>query len=194
MKIPLPGGKLTAVIVTFAAGFLLQSCSYTVMPRNVPFVAANEAASFKGVSVLVVNAAKETGESPIRTEAGRSSAFRGNKSRWSQKLVESLARELARRGADVRATAPVTVSVAVTEVVLRETRELLEFKAKAVVSATSGWTGEYKGAASIETSRIFSLSEEADRLAGRALAEITKAVITDSDFAAQLKIKQSPPH
>ncbi len=59
MKIPLPGGKLTAVIVTFAAGFLLQSCSYTVMPRNVPFVAANEAASFKGVSVLVVNAAKE---------------------------------------------------------------------------------------------------------------------------------------
>ncbi len=191
MNILLPGRKRFAFSFVIAVGLLLQSCSYTVMPRTVPLVRENETASFKGVSVLVVNAGKEAGESAIRTEAGRSSAFKGNKRQWSQKLAESLARELARRGADVRVTAPITFSVAVSEIVFVETRELLEFKAKALLSSTSGWTREYKGQASVQTSRIFSLSEEADRLAGRALAEIIKAILSDSDFAAQLNMKQA---
>ncbi len=170
---------------------MLQSCSYTALPRSVPIIREMEGDSFQGISVLVTNAEPDAAERPIPAETKKSSAFKANKRAWSQKLVESLAGELARRGADIRVSAPVIMSVAVPEIVIIETRELLGLKAKAAVTVTSGWTKEFEGAAKTETAGVSSASAEMDRLAGRALSEIIKQIISDAELLEQLRAPHS---
>ena len=175
----LPGLLLAGILI-------LQSCSYTAIPRSVPMVREMDGLSFKGISVLVTNAETDAAEQSIPTETKRSSAFKANKRAWSQKLVESLAGELARRGADIRVSAPIVLSVALPKIVFTESRELVELRARAAVTL-SGWTKEFEGTAKKKTSGVYSVSEEMDRLAGQALSDIITQIISDAELSAQLR-------
>jgi hypothetical protein len=155
------------------------------MPKSIPMVREMEGDSFRGISVLVKNAETDALEKTVPSETGGGSALKANKRAWSQKLTESLAGELARRGADIRVKARVTLSVALPEIIFSEDREVLELQARAVVTLTSGWTKGFDGAAKIKKSSVFS-SEEIDRLAGRALSEILKKIIWDAELSTHL--------
>jgi hypothetical protein len=179
----------TAVIICCAA--LLGGCSYTAMPKNVPMIKEPDASTLTGVSVIVTNAETDATESDVLTDRGESSGFLANRQAWSRKLVEALARELARRGAHVRGDAPLRLSVALPEIIFIETREQIQFKVKVAVSSSTGWTKNYEGVAGSERRRIGSVSEAADRLAGLALAEAIRAMLVDGEFVSQLAPKQN---
>ena len=179
----------TVVMICCAA--LLGGCSYTAMPKNVPMIKELDTSTLTGVSVIVTNAATDAAEYAVRTDRGENSGFRANRQAWSRKLVEALARELARRGAQVRGDAPLRLSVAVPEIIFIETREQIQFKVKVAVSSSPGWTKDYEGAAGAGRRSIASVSETADRLAGLALAEAIRAMLADEEFISQLAPKQN---
>jgi tRNA A37 threonylcarbamoyladenosine synthetase subunit TsaC/SUA5/YrdC len=116
---------------------IVGGCSYTAMPKNVPTMTGTETMSLSGVSVIVTNAEKDTTEYKILTDGKDDSGFRANREAWSRKLVETLARELARRGA-VRSNAPVKLSIALPEITFIESKTEYQFKVKVVVSSSKG--------------------------------------------------------
>ncbi len=170
------------LLILLAAG-----CSYTAVPRSVPLLPQTESGSLAGAWVLVTNAEKDNSVSPIMTDNRENSYFKANRKMWSEKLVESLAGELARRGASVHPGAPVTLSVALPQITFIETRDFYQFNVKAVVVSSSGWSKEYSGTAEISAASVLSIQEESDRLAGRALSSLTKEMLGDEAFLQQVK-------
>ncbi len=178
--------KRSAVAALVFSSSLLAGYSYTAVPRVVPPVKEYETMSLKAVSLIVTNAEKDSTEHEILTERREQSGFRANRQAWSKKLVEALARELARRGAQVRSDAPVTLGLALPEITFIQTKELYQFKAKVVVSSSTGWSKGYEGIAGSNKYGIGSMITEADRLAGQALSEAIRAMLGDAEFLAHL--------
>lgn len=169
-----------------AAATLLCACSYTAMPRPVPPVKGIDGLSLAGVSLIVTCAEKDASEYDILTDKGNSSGFRANRQSWSRKLVEALASELARRGAQVRSSAPLTLSLALPEITMVQTRERWQFQVKVAASSSTGWSKTYEGSAGSSMDSVGSAQAEADRLAGLALSEAIKAMLGDAAFLAQI--------
>jgi len=170
---------------------LLGGCStYTVMPKTLSPVKGYEALSLSAVSLLVVNAEKDSSEQDILTSKKGRSGLRGNRQAWTKRLVESLSRELAVRGARVRSDAPVVLSLAVPEITFSEARGQIQFTVKAVVSSSVGWAKEYEGVAASSDRRAGSSQEEADRLAGQALTDVVRKMLGDTAFLVRLGRKQ----
>ncbi len=170
---------------------LLGGCSiYTVMPRVPPPVKGFEGLSLSAVSLLVVNAEKDAAEQDILTLKKGRSGLRGNRQAWAKRLVESLSRELAVRGARVRSDAPVVLSVAVPEITFSESRGQLQFTVRAAVSSSVGWAKEYEGVAASSDRSTGSVQADADRLAGQALADVVKKMLGDTAFLVRLGSKQ----
>ena len=178
-----------ALTVLFLLSTAPAGCSYTVAPRFVPLLKETEAVPLTGVSVLVVNAEKDNTLSPVQTADKEASSFKANRQTWSRKLVESLARELARRGAKVRAGSQLTLNLALPEIIFIETRDVYQFRVKASVQSSRNWSKEYTGIAGVSAATVFAIEKEADRLAGQALANIIKEMLGDEDFLSQLKKK-----
>jgi len=166
---------------------LAAGCSYTAVPRTVPSLGNSETPSLTGVQVLVVNGEKDATLSAVPGSDRENSYFKANRQAWSRMLVESLARELARRGALVRPTAPLTLSIAVPEITFVETRDVYQFRVKAAVTSSRGWSKEYSGIAGVSASSVFSIEKEADRLAGQVLANLIREMLGDAEFLSQLK-------
>jgi hypothetical protein len=186
MKTIPSGIKRSAVAALVFSSSLLAGYSYTAMPRVVPLVKEYEAVSLTTVSIIVTNAEKDSTEYEILTERREQSGFRANRRAWSKKLVEALARELARRGARVRSDAPVTLGLSLPQITFIQTKELYQFKAKVVVSSSTGWSKDYEGIAGSSRYGIGSIITEADRLAGQTLAEAVRAMLGDAEFLAHL--------
>ena len=186
------GMKRSAVAALVFSSSLLAGYSYTATPRVVPLVKAYEAVSLMSVSLIVTNAEKDSGEYDILTEKKEQSGFRANRRDWSKKLVEALARELARRGARVRSDAPVTLGLALPEITFSQTKELYEFKAKVAVSSSKGWSKVYEGIAGSSRYGIGSMVTEADRLAGQTLAEAIRTMLGDAEFIEHLRNGSRP--
>jgi hypothetical protein len=169
---------------------LLGGCStYMVMPKALPPVRGNEGLSLSAVSLLVVNAEKDPAEHDILTANKGWSGFRGNRQAWAKRLVESLSRELAVRGARVRSDAPVVLSVALPEITFSETRDQFQFTVRVVVSSSVGWAKEYEGVAATSASTR-SMQAEADRLAGLALTDVVRKMLDDTAFLVRLGSKK----
>ncbi len=117
----------------------------------------------------------------------KDSGLRGDRQAWSGKLVETLARELARRGARVSSTASITLSVALPEITFVQTRELYQIKVKVAVSSSIVWSTDYEGIAGVSVNSVWTIAGATDQLAGRALAEAVKAMLEDSEFLKQLE-------
>jgi tRNA A37 threonylcarbamoyladenosine synthetase subunit TsaC/SUA5/YrdC len=160
-----------------------------VMPKALPPVRGNEGLSLSAVSLLVVNAEKDPAEHEILTAQKEWTGFRGNRQAWAKRLVESLSRELAVRGARVRSDAPVVLSVALPEITFSETRHQFQFTVRVVVSSSVGWAKEYEGVAATSASTR-SMQAVADKLAGLALADAVKKMLGDPAFLVRLGSKQ----
>jgi hypothetical protein len=178
--------KCGAVAALFLSAALLAGCSGLVLPKHVPLTKEAEEVSFAGVSLIVTNAEKDAAEHDLLTDQGQESGLRGNHQAWSGRLVETLASELARRGARVRSTAPLKVSVALPQISYIQTKELYQFRVKAEVSTSTGWTKNYEGVAGVSVWSVWSIADAADQLAGRAQADAVRAMLGDAEFLAQL--------
>jgi hypothetical protein len=177
-----------SALVLFSA--LLGGCSsYTVMPKPLSPVRGNDGLSLSAISLIVVNAEKDPTEQDILTDQKGRSGLRGNRQAWSKRLVESLSRELAVRGARVRSDAPVVVSIAVPEITFSETRYQFQFSVRVVVSSSVGWEKEYEGVAVSSVTSTGSVHADVDLLAGQALADVVRKMLGDTAFLVHLGSK-----
>ena len=190
MKKICPGITCGAIAALFCSAVTLGGCTYTAVPKNVPAITGSEAMSLSGVSVIVTNAEKDSMEYKILTDGKDDSGFRANREAWSRKLVECLARELAKRGAQVRSSAPVKLSLALPEITFIESTSEYQFKVKVAASSSKGWSKAYEGTAGTSRYRTVSMAAEADQLAGEALGEAIKVMLGDAEFLAQLPGKK----
>ena len=166
---------------------LLGGCSsYVVMPKGLPPARGVDALSLSAVTLIVVNAEKDSAEHDILTPQRARTGLRGNRQAWAKRLVEALSRELALHGARVRSDAPLVLSLSLPEITFNETRDQIRFTVRAVVSSSAGWTKEYAGDAASDVASVGSLSTEADRLAGQALADAVRRMLNDTAFLAHL--------
>ena len=142
--------------------------------------------SLKNISVIITNAEKNGSIEEILTDQGETSGFQANRQLWSKKLVESLAAELARRGAIVRSNAPVKLSIELPEITMLQTTNLYQFRVKALVVSSTGWSKTYEGVAGGDINSVWSVTSAAAQWSGQALAEVIKAMMHDREFLAAL--------
>ena len=176
----------SAVAALIFSTVLLAGCSYTALPNNVPPSAGYVDLSLKNISVIVKNAEENTSTEEILTDQGELSGFQANRQLWSKKLVESLAAELARRGAMVRSNAPVKLSIALPEITMLQTTNLYQFRVKVLVVSSKGWSKTYEGVAGGDINSVWSVTSAAAQWSGQALAEAIKAMMHDREFLAAL--------
>ncbi len=181
--------KGLAVVALICITAILAGCSYKVLPKNVPPVKDYEALSLKDVSLIITNAEQGASEYVIPTETGAKSALRTNRQALSKLLVEALSTELAKRGAQLRSRAALTLNLAVPEITFIQTKDLFQIKVKALVSSSTGWSKNYEGIADTGRSGSESVNAMVNRLGGRALAETIKAMLGDAEFLEQLSKK-----
>ncbi len=179
-------GAVAAVICSVA---LLAGCSITVVPDNVPPIKEFETMSLAGVFCIITNAEHDSSEYMILNDKGEKTGIRANRQVWSKRFVVALASELAKRGAQVRINAPLTLDAALREITFTQIGNLNQFIVKVAVTSSAGWSGNYEGIAESDLSAFESMAAMADRLAGQALAEAVKAMLRDEDFIAQLRNK-----
>jgi hypothetical protein len=177
-------GSAVAALIFITA--LLAGCSYTALPNNVPRSAGYDELSLKNISVIIINTEKNGSIEEILTDQGEPSGFQANRQLWSKKLVESLASELARRGAMVRSNAPVKLSIALPEITMLQTTNLYQFNVKVLVVSSKGWSKTYEGVAGGDINSVWSVTSAAAQWSGQALAEVIKAMMHDREFLAAL--------
>lgn len=178
-------GSAVAALIFITA--LLAGCSYTALPNNVPRSAGYDDLLLKNISVIIINAERNGSIEEILTDQGEISGFQANRQLWSKKLVESLAAELARRGAMVRSNAPVKLSIALPEITMLQTTNLYQFKVKVVLVSSMGWSKTYEGVAGGDINSVWSVTAAAAQWCGQALAEVIKAMMHDREFLAALR-------
>jgi hypothetical protein len=169
---------------------VLTGCGVKVMPNTVPLIKNVETPPMNGVSLIVVNVEKTSEDFQILNDKGQNLGFVANKQVWSKKLVESLAGELARRGAHVRAGASLILSIAMPEIICNQIRDRYQFKVKAAVALSTGWSKSYEGNAESGPGFFESADALMNRLAGQVLADAVKAMLSDADFLAQVSGKK----
>ena len=169
---------------------VLTGCGVKVMPNTVPVIKNIETPPMNGVSLIVVNVEKDSSDFQILNDKGQNLGFVANKQAWSKKLVESLAGELAKRGAHVRAGASLTLSIALPEIIFNQIRDRYQFKVKAAVTSPTGWSKAYEGNAESGPGFFESAESLTNRLAGLALADAVKAMLSDAEFLAQVSGKK----
>jgi hypothetical protein len=177
-------GSAAAALIFSTA--MLTGCSYTALPNTVPRITGADDLSLKNISVIIINAEKNGSIEEILTDQGWTSGFQANRQLWSKKLVESLAAELARRGAIVRSTAPVKLSIELPEITMLQTTNLYQFRVKVLVVSSTGWSKTYEGIAGGDIKSVWSVTSAAAQWSGQALAEAIKAMIHDREFLAAL--------
>jgi len=175
---------LAAAAVT--GTLLLGGCAVTAVPDRVPLQTGAPEKNLNNVTLVVLNAGQDASPYPILTDKGVDVGYVGDRKKWSQKLTEALAGELARKGAVLRADGSLKLSVAVKEVTLVQTGEADQFKVKASVTSSSGWAKDYEASAETETGAFETVDTMARRLAGMSLAEVNKAILNDPEFQGQL--------
>lgn len=164
---------------------LAASCSVAVKPGNVPRVKGIDNVSLKGVALIVVNAEKNSTPYEIPNEKGQKLGIIANRQAWSGKLVEALSGELARRGAEIRAKAPLQIKAALPDIVFSMPDNSYRFTVKVSVSTSKGWSKTYEGTAESGTGLLESTTSLTERLAGAALSEAVKAILGDPEFLKQ---------
>ena len=179
-------GALASLI---CSAVLLAGCSITVMPNRVPPVKGYEELSLTEASLIITNAEKDSAEYAIQNEKGTKTGLLANRQRWSKRLVEALASELAKRGAQVRINAPLTLNIALPRITFSQFKNLYQFKATVTATLSTGWSRNYEGIAETGLNAFESVTAMADRLAGQALTNAVKAMLRDEDFLAHLKEK-----
>ncbi len=182
--------KRSVAAIAVSSAVLLAGCSMVVTPKYVPPIKGYDTVSFSGLSVIVTNAEKDSTEYQIPNDKGQKLGIVTNRQAWSGKIVEGLASELARRGARVRADAPLALSIALPEITFLQTKNRYQFKIKVTVSSSRGWSKNYEALAETGSGVFESLDAMANRLAGLSVEEALKTMLGDAEFLAQLASKK----
>ncbi len=176
---------------TFAAALFcilpIAGCSLTVKPDTIPMVHEYGKVSLSGATLIVTNAEKDSSVREIRNHSGAKWGITANRYVWSKMLVDALAGELAWRGAQVQVNAPLTLSVAIPEIVFNQYGKLCQFRVVVSILSSTGWSRDYEGIAEARPSAFESMTVLVNRLAGEALAEAIKSILRDDDFLTQLR-------
>jgi uncharacterized lipoprotein YajG len=173
-------------VVFAVSAALTTGCTVAVKPHNVPLVKGVQTGSLKGLSLIVVNAEKDSSAYEIMDDKGQKLGITANRREWAAKLAEALSEELARRGARLRSRAAMQVKVAIPEIVFSQNKSSYQFSLKVAVSTSKGWSKTYD-AVSETTSGLFESPESLTvRMADKALADAVKAMLGDTEFIRQL--------
>ncbi len=181
--------KNTFIAALFCV-LLIAGCSLTVKPDTIPLVHEYGKVSLTGATLIVTNAENDSSVREIRNDSGAKWGITANRYVWSKMLVQALAGELARRGAQVQVNAPITLGIAVPEIVFNQYGKLCQFRVVVSVHSSTGWSRDYEGIAETRPSAFESMAVLVNRLAGEALAEAIKSILRDDDFLAQLRQKE----
>ena len=176
--------NIFAVVMTGA--LLLCGCVVTAVPDRVPAQKGAQQQNLSGVSLMVQSSSRDAAPYPILTEAGVGVGFLADRQTWSKKLAEALSSELARKGAVLRSTASLKLSVAVTAITLNQTGESSQFKVKVSASSSGGWAKDYEASAETTTGAVETVDGMSHRLAGLSLSEAIKVILNDPEFMTQL--------
>jgi hypothetical protein len=187
MKKKYATGKLKLTAILCCSAILCGGCSYTVMPKKIPLFTASKTKLLTGVSCIITNVERDQSYYAIPTESGEKSVLRANRQAWSGMLVEALAGELSRRGAQVSSRALLTINLAMPEIIFARNEEVYQLAVKILVSSSTGWQKNYEGAAKSGPERFESVSTMVNRLAGQALANAANSVLTDPEFLAHVQ-------
>lgn len=179
-------------IVTFlvCSAMLIAGCGVMVIPNNIPLIKNVEIPKMNGVTLIVVNVEKDSSDYQILNDKGQNLGLVANKHMWSKKLVESLAGELAKRGAYIRANSSLTLSIALPKIVFNQIGDMYQFKIETEVSTSTGWSKNYMGIAETGLGYFESMNSLVNRLAGLALGDAVKTMLNDADFLAQISGKK----
>lgn len=181
-------GKFAGILlITWMS--ILCGCTSLAIPRDIPPVFGVGNVSLSGVSVELINIETDTNESPIyETDAhdGRKSMFIANRNLWTEKLVTALSRELKSRGATIASGAKVKISLALPEIKVYQSFGM-RFHVKVNASSNSNWTKTYTGTGASTTAGWGFVDAAAARGTTETLQDVVKAMLTDSEFIAQLK-------
>ncbi len=179
---------------TFAAALfcvlLIAGCSLTVKPDTIPTLREYGKVSLSGATLLVTNAEKDSSVYEIRNQSGAKWGITANRFVWSKMLVQALAGEFAWRGAQVQINAPLTLSVAISEIVFNQYGKLCQLRVVVSILSSTGWSRDYEGIAEARPGAFESMAVLVNRLAGEALAEAIKSLLRDDDFLTQLRHKE----
>ncbi len=166
---------------------LISGCSITARPDHIPVLKEYGKVSLAGASFIVMNAEKDSSEHEIRNDKGAKSGVVANRFVWSKLLVQALAGEFAARGAQVRATAALSLGVSVPEIIFNQFGNVCQFRVVVNIKASTGWSRDYEGIAEGQPNLFESTGVLVNRLANEALAEVIKSVLRDDDFLAHLR-------
>lgn len=182
-----------AVLMT--AIVLLAACStMMIMPKGVPPIKGLETGSLAGMSLSIKNTEAHSTEYAILNSFKQNTGFVTNRQAWSKMLVEALAEELSKRGAQVRVNAPVTISIALPEITVSQSRGLLWSSVKVAVSSSTGWSKTYEVVAESDPGPFENLHTAVNDASGQTIGEAVKAILGDAEFLFQLKKKEHLTH
>ncbi|HXY62305.1 MAG TPA: hypothetical protein VEJ22_05170 [Nitrospirota bacterium] len=181
--------RYSVLMILLAVAVVSGGCSVTVMPNKVPPVSGLDAVSLTGVSLIITNAEQDPSLYDVPNDKGQKLGILVNRQAWSKVLVETLASELAGRGAQVRVNAPLKLAIMLPDIMFNQIKSNYQFKVKVAVSSSSGWAKTYDAVAQTESGLFESSDALMDRLAGQVLAEATKAMLSDAEFLVQLRGK-----
>lgn len=177
-----------------AAIILLAGCSTTIMPKSVPPIKGLETGSLAGMSLSIKNIETDSREYAILNSSGQNTGFVTNRQAWSVMLVEALATELSKRGAQVRLNAPVTVSIGLPEIKVNQSRGIYQSSIKVSVSLSTGWSKKYEAVADSDPGPFEKLATTVRNASSQTLGEAVKAILGDAEFLYQLKKKEPLAH
>jgi hypothetical protein len=174
------------LIVLVGASLSVGACSRGVtLPDAVPPVEGYRDLAWAG-SVLDVVSGETDNTDFLIYRSARHGSFHGNRKRWCDTLVATLAGELSKRGANILPSAANRVTLRLPEITGRSGYMAIGFQAKAVVTSTAGWTKTYDGQAS-SSEMGTSFETRAARAASSTIAELVKTMFADPEFVSQIK-------
>ncbi len=189
MTIPFYAHSRVAALLA-ATARLLTGCSTLVTPAPVPMIQENVQSPLQGITVGIVSAEQGAGEQEILTDGGAKTGLRCSRTAWTRILVEAMARELSRRGARVKSTAPLVLRVALPEIHAATPGDFYQVRVKAAIASSQGWLRQYEGIGGMKASQAPDIADEADTIAGHALAAAVKAMLDDPEFLTQMTTGQ----
>jgi hypothetical protein len=175
------------IAVAICLASLVMGCTTRFVPKEIPRLDPKTeglAGPFDNITVTLVNAQADDSDYSIKDKKRRSIGTNYVLSRklWTEKLVEALGAELIARQGKVVGTAPVTISLKITEVVYYTGFGKIYFDATASVTSNSGWTKTYVGTGDAATMG----SAGWKRAPKWMITDVVRVIMSDPEFTAEL--------
>ena len=171
--------------------FLSGCMTTTVVPNGVPLQKGNQPHDVGGDTLEVMSGSRESAPYEILMPSGLDLGFTTSRQAWSRRLADTLAGELARRGASLRVNAGLKLKVSVESITLAQSREIYGFTVKVRDSTSTGWSKEYEASAETRINAFEFMDHLSRRLAGQALANVIKAMVEDPEFLSQIRKREA---